>query len=137
MFKLRRRLMRDYGAACVVRYFENLPAQHPAKAQIEEALHYFRTNLARMDYGTYRKSGYFIGSGAMEGTCKSLVNQRTDLAGQRWHPSGSLNVLRCRALVASLDLASLLRQYRGLNRAVVRAVRTRACRPRVGREEHP
>jgi hypothetical protein len=100
MFKLRRRLMRDYGAACVVRYFENMPAQHPAKAQIEDALHYFRTNLARMDYGTFRKSGYFIGSGAMEGTCKSLVKQRTDLAGQRWHPTGSLNVLRCRALVA-------------------------------------
>lgn len=100
MFKLRRRLMKDYGAACVIRYFENLPAQHPAKAQIEDALHYFRTNLTRMDYGKYRKSGYFIGSGAMEGTCKSLVNQRTDLAGQRWHPSGSLNVLRCRALVA-------------------------------------
>jgi len=100
MFKLRRRLMRDYGAACVVRYGENLPAQHPAKAQIEDALHYFRTNLARMDYGKFRKSGYFIGSGAMEGTCKSLVNQRTDLAGQRWHPSGSLNVLQCRALVA-------------------------------------
>jgi hypothetical protein len=100
MFKLRRRLMRDYGAACVVRYFENLPAQHPAKAQIEDALRYFRTNITRMDYGTFRKFGYFIGSGAMEGTCKSLVNQRTDLAGQRWHPSGSLNVLRCRALVA-------------------------------------
>ena len=100
MFKLRRRLMRDYGAACVVRYFENLPAQHPAKEQIEDALHYFRTNLARMEYGKYRQAGYFIGSGAMEGTCKSLVNQRTDLAGQRWHPSGSLNVLRCRALVA-------------------------------------
>jgi len=100
MFELRRRLMRDYGATCVIRYFENLPAQHPAKAQIEDALRYFRTNLARMDYGTFRKSGYFIGSGAMEGTCKSLVNQRTDLAGQRWHLSGSLNVLRCRALVA-------------------------------------
>jgi hypothetical protein len=36
----------------------------------------------------------------MEGTCKSLVKQRTDLAGQRWHPSGSLNVLRIRALIA-------------------------------------
>lgn len=100
MFELRRRLMRDYGAACVIRYFENLPAQHPAKTQIEDALRYFRTNLARMDYGAFRKAGHFIGSGAMEGTCKSLVNQRTDLAGQRWHPSGSLNVLRCRALVA-------------------------------------
>ena len=100
IFKLRCRLMKTYGAACVIRYFENLPTQHPAKNEVEKALHYFRVNLQRMNYGAFRQAGYFIGSGAMEGTCKSLVNQRTDLAGQRWHPSGSLNVLRCRALVA-------------------------------------
>ena len=100
MFALRRRLMRDYGARCVIRFFERLPANHPKKAEIKEALKYFTTNLKRMDYGTFRARGYFIGSGAMEGTCKSLVKQRTDLAGQRWHPSGSLNVLRIRALVA-------------------------------------
>ena len=100
IFKLRRRLMKVHGAACVVRYFENLPAVHPKKIEIDAALRYFRTNLKRMEYGKFRKLGYFIGSGAMEGTCKSLVNQRTDLAGQRWHPSGSLNVLRIRALIA-------------------------------------
>lgn len=100
MFKLRRHLMKTYGAACVIRFFEGLPPQHAKKREIEAALHYFRTNLHRMDYGRFRKLGYFIGSGAMEGTCKSLVKQRTDLAGQRWHPSGSLNVLRIRALIA-------------------------------------
>jgi len=100
MFCLRRRLRRDYGAECIIRYFESLAVGHPKKTEIDAALHYFTTNLKRMDYGTFRARGYFIGSGAMEGTCKSLVNQRTDLAGQRWHPSGSLNVLRIRALVA-------------------------------------
>jgi hypothetical protein len=100
MFALRRRLMRDYGAACVIRYFQRLPADHPKKAEIDAALNYFTTNLKRMDYRTFRAKGFFIGSGAMEGTCKSLVKQRADLAGQRWHPSGSLNVLRVRALVA-------------------------------------
>ncbi len=100
LFTIRRRLMRSYGAACVIRYFENLPSDHPKKTEIEGALGYFRKNLKRMDYGAFRKRGYCIGSGAMEGTCKSLVNQRTDLAGQRWHPSGSLNVLRIRGLIA-------------------------------------
>jgi hypothetical protein len=99
MFALRRRLMRDYGAGCIIRHFESLAVDHPKKAEIDAALHYFTTNLKRMDYGKFRACGYFIGSGAMEGTCKSLVNQRTDLAGQRWHPSGALNVLRIRALV--------------------------------------
>lgn len=100
MFTLRRRLMKTHGAECVVRYFGNLPSEHPKKTEIDDALHYFKTNLTRMEYGTFRQRGYFIGSGAMEGTCKSLVKQRTDLAGQRWHPAGSINVLRIRALVA-------------------------------------
>ena len=99
-FACARRLRRDYGAECIIRYFESLAVGHPKKTEIDAALHYFTTNLKRMDYGTFRARGYFIGSGTMEGTCKSLVNQRTDLAGQRWHPSGSLNVLRIRALVA-------------------------------------
>ena len=100
IFKQRRRLMKTYGAACIIRFFQNVSASHPRKEEIDKALHYFTTHLRRMDYGRFRKLGYFIGSGAMEGTCKSLVKQRTDLAGQRWHPSGSLNVLRIRALIA-------------------------------------
>lgn len=100
MFAMRRGLMKRYGAACIIRYFEQIPSDHPYKTDIEKALGYFRDNIHRMDYGNFRKSGYCIGSGAMEGTCKSLVNQRTDLAGQRWHPKGALNVLHLRALVA-------------------------------------
>lgn len=75
--------MKTYGAACVIRYFQNLPANHPRKTEINDALPYFIKNLHRMDYGRFRKLGYCIGSGALDGTCKSLVNQRTDLAGQR------------------------------------------------------
>ena len=100
MFTLRRRLLRDYGPGCIIRFFEHILNKHPRKVEIRDALHYFTTNLSRMDYPAFRARGYFIGSGAMEGTCKSLVKQRADLAGQRWHPSGSLNVLRIRALVA-------------------------------------
>jgi len=33
---------------------------------VEEALHYFVTNVDRMQYGTFRKAGYFIGSGVVE-----------------------------------------------------------------------
>jgi len=42
LFTIRRRLMRSYGAACVIRYFENLPSDHPKKTEIEGALGYFR-----------------------------------------------------------------------------------------------
>jgi len=35
----------------------------------------------------------------VEGACKSLIKQRTDLSDQRWPPDGALNVLWVRALV--------------------------------------
>jgi hypothetical protein len=37
---------------------------------VEKALHYFATNVSRMQYGTFRKAGYFIGSGVVEAGCK-------------------------------------------------------------------
>jgi hypothetical protein len=52
-----------------------------------------------MQYHEYRREGWPIGSGEVEGACKSLIKQRTDLSGQRWSPDGALNVLWVRALV--------------------------------------
>ena len=71
----------------------------PGAVQIEEKLGYFRTNVGRMRYGEFRKKGYVIGSGAVEGACRSVINQRADLSGQRWHPEGALNVLRIRGMI--------------------------------------
>ena len=64
-----------------------------------DALNYFRNNIGRMQYGKFRKCGYVVGSGAVEGSCRSLVNQRADLSGQRWHPQGALNLLRGRGMI--------------------------------------
>lgn len=66
---------------------------------INKRLRYFRTHQARMQYHLYRREGWPIGSGEVEGACKSLIKQRTDLSGQRWSPDGALNVLWVRALV--------------------------------------
>ena len=52
-----------------------------------------------MQYHLYRRAGWPIGSGEVEGACKSLIKQRTDLSGQRWSLAGALNVLWVRALV--------------------------------------
>ena len=69
------------------------------RAAIDERLNYFRVNEGRMRYGEFRRRGYVIGSGAVEGACRSVINQRADLSGQRWHPDGALNVLRIRGMV--------------------------------------
>ena len=52
-----------------------------------------------MKYASYRKHGWPIGSGVIEGACKSIIKQRTGLAGQRWTPDGALDILWIRAAI--------------------------------------
>ena len=99
VFTMRRRMLKAHGAGCLIRYFEAHAAKHPAKKEIAAKLAYFKTNEKRMEYGRFRKEGLVIGSGVVEGACRSLVNQRADLSGQRWHPEGALNVLRIRGMI--------------------------------------
>jgi DNA repair protein RadC len=82
-----------------IRHFECLEASRAKRKGINKRLRYFRSHQARMQYQLYRREGWPIGSGEVEGACKSLIKQRTDLSGQRWSPDGALNVLWVRALV--------------------------------------
>lgn len=72
-------------------------AREAAKAELP----YFQTNAARMTYRTFRRQGFFIGSGAIEGACRHIVAQRTKLSGMRWLCSGAENVLAFRCLIKS------------------------------------
>ena len=83
----------------MIRFFRDVAQGHPRKTEILAELAYFEKHRKRMQYRHFRKKGYFIGSGVIEGSCKCLVNQRCDLAGQRWHPESSQKVLRIRAAV--------------------------------------
>lgn len=96
--ELRRKLKR-YGVNTVIRHFESLPVSRAKRRGIKTRLRYFRTHRERRQYHRFRRAGWPIGSGDVEGACKSLVKQRTDLSGQRWSPGGALNVLWVRALV--------------------------------------
>jgi hypothetical protein len=98
-FKLLRHKLKRYGVNCVIRHFESLAASRRKRKGINKRLRYFRTHQARMQYHRYRREGWPIGSGEVEGACKSLIKQRTDLSGQRWSPDGALNVLWVRALI--------------------------------------
>jgi len=95
---LRHKLKR-YGVNGVIGHFERLDVSKGKRKGINKRLGYFRDHQARMQYHRYRRAGWPIGSGEVEGACKSLIKQRTDLSGQRWSPDGALNVLWVRALV--------------------------------------
>ncbi len=46
-------------------------------------INYFRNNLSRMDYDTYKSQGFPIGSGLVEGSCKFVVAKRFKGSGMR------------------------------------------------------
>jgi len=59
-------------------------------------INYFRNNLARMDYDSYKAQGLPIGSGLVEGSCKFVVAKRFKGSGMRWKRQPNTEVLRVR-----------------------------------------
>src|SRR5207253_1169092 len=57
---------------------------------------YLRTHLRRMRYETFAKSGYHIGSGVAEASCKNVVQARFKQAGMRWSEPGAEAMLHLR-----------------------------------------
>jgi hypothetical protein len=59
---------------------------------------YLDKNLDRIDYKYYHLKKYCIGSGAIEGSNKSVIQRRLKLSGMRWNraPAQSVATLRCK-----------------------------------------
>lgn len=58
---------------------------------------YLENNKDKIDYSTYEKNGWFVGSGAIESSNKTIVQARLKQAGMRWSVDGAnyLITLRC------------------------------------------
>ena len=52
-----------------------------------------------MQYASFRKKGYFVGSGVVEAGCKTVVGKRAKQSGMFWHVLGAQNVLSTRCAV--------------------------------------
>jgi len=59
---------------------------------------YFTGNHHRMQYADFRANGYYIGSGAVESACNTIVKQRAKRAGMHWTIHGLDPVLALRTL---------------------------------------
>ena len=70
---------------------------------VEKALHYFESNVQRMQYGTFRKEGYFIGSGVIEAGCKTVIGSRCKQSGMFWSETGAENILALRCIKLSRE----------------------------------
>lgn len=73
----------------------------PQAEAVEEKLGYFINNVKRMQYGTFRQKGYFIGSGVVEAGCKTVIGSRCKQSGMRWSEQGAENILALRCIHAS------------------------------------
>ncbi len=54
-----------------------LPRKKAVQEKHAEVVNYLRNNVHRMDYPRYVANGWFIGSGAMESACKTVVGQHS------------------------------------------------------------
>lgn len=95
--------LKHEGGAAVLAYLQGLDvdAKPRARAAWEEVLTYFRNQVHRMDYPSYRAKGWQIGSGPVEAACKTVIGQRMKGSGMRWGHEGADAVCHLRALLVS------------------------------------
>ena len=81
-----------------------LKLSQTAATTVRRNLEYFQTNRQRMQYDRYRRLKLAIGTGAVEGSCKFVVQSRFKKPGARWSKSGLKQML-------DLKLSRLNRQW--------------------------
>jgi hypothetical protein len=79
-------------------------AGQPHAAAVEEKLAYFVNNVPRMQYGTFRQRGFFIGSGVVAAGCKTVIGAGCKQSGMFWGEPGAENILALRCIHSSRRL---------------------------------
>lgn len=99
-----KRVLKEEGGWTLLAVWEqwDWPERKTGLREVRETvLGYFRNQAHRMEYPEYEANGWYIGSGAVESSCKTVVNQRLKGAGKRWSEQGAHAVCHVRALYRS------------------------------------
>lgn len=78
-------------------------------------INYFENNRHRMAYHEYRRHGYPIASGAIEGACKYVVGKRFKGSGMRWKRADNEATLNARLHVVNNTLADQFKPKRPID----------------------
>lgn len=89
------------GVDKVIVALEELERARKGRGRLARSARYFRHHRDRMRYASLRANHLPIGSGVIEGTCKSIVSDRLKRAGMRWSQPGGQAILTLRALSQS------------------------------------
>ncbi len=73
------------------------------RKRLQEEITYLEAGRERMDYARYRREGWPIGSGAIEGACKQLVKRRFNVTGAQWRRKNIPAMLALRVSQANND----------------------------------
>ena len=98
-----KRLLKDQVEKLIAQVRQECAGKSQAEA-VEKELGYFINNVKRMQYGTFRRQGFFIGSGVVEAGCKTVIGSRCKQSGMFWGKPGAENVLALRCIHASRRL---------------------------------
>ena len=88
------------GVERIIRQARKEAAGTSRQEAVEAQLGYFVHNIGRMQYGTFRKKGLFIGSGVVEAGCRSVIGQRCKQSGMFWTEEGANAVMALRSINA-------------------------------------
>jgi len=94
-------LLNDKVSEIIEQARELLPENPEKREAATEQINFLDAHQARMHYGTYRKNGWFIGSGVIEAGCKTVVGKRLKQSGMFWSEPGASSVLQFRTILLS------------------------------------
>ncbi|PYX51674.1 MAG: ISKra4 family transposase [Acidobacteria bacterium] len=103
LHRLAKELLKDRVQKLIDRTREECAGTPRAEA-VEKELGYFVNNVERMQYGTFRRQGFFIGSGVIEAGCKTVIGARCKQSGMFWGKPGAENILALRCIHSSRRL---------------------------------
>ena len=87
------------------------PASPQAKTTIEDALTYLSSRIEKIAYGSHRKGGYPLGSGAIESAHRFICHTRLKRSGAWWYQENSNQMLALRCARYNGTLERVFQRY--------------------------
>ena len=106
------RLFCGEGAGVVWGLQRMKPAGEEAGEAITSALSYLQKRLHQVDFGSHRKGGYPIGSGAIESAHRFIGHVRLKRSGAWWYKENSNAILALRCALYNGTLDRVFQQHR-------------------------
>ena len=92
------------------------PRSKGAGDEIAKVVRYLSNHRERMNYGTARRAGYHIGSGAIESANKFISHVRLKRSGAWWYETNGNNILKLRCAKYNKTYDKIIELYKQADR---------------------